>query len=85
MKQLPIPPSSQSGKNLPQCLTAIHRAAARLGAQLLLICLALLGANSADGAALPSNFSETNIPGPTGGAWNEAVGILFDETGRTYV
>ncbi len=85
MKQLPIAPSSQFGKNLPQCLTGIHRAAARLGAQLLLICLALLGANSADGAALPSNFSETNIPGPTGGAWNEAVGILFDETGRTYV
>jgi len=47
--------------------------------------MALLGTNVARGATLLSGFSETTINGPTGGGWSEAVGISFDETGRTYV
>jgi PKD repeat protein len=37
------------------------------------------------GATLPAGFSEQTITGPTGGNWNEAVGIHFEDNGRMYV
>jgi beta-lactam-binding protein with PASTA domain/glucose/arabinose dehydrogenase len=53
----------------------------------LILCLVTLLVPNLElqGAALPAGFSETDVPGPTGGGWNEAVGMTFDATGRTYV
>jgi glucose/arabinose dehydrogenase len=45
-------------------------------------CLSLV---SVEGATLPGNFTETTIAAPSGGNWNEAVGVLFEENGRMYV
>src|SRR6266850_996196 len=37
------------------------------------------------GATVPLGFSETIVPGPNAGAWNEAVGLAFDSAGRMFV
>ncbi|MEY4385505.1 MAG: hypothetical protein RLY20_788 [Verrucomicrobiota bacterium] len=48
--------------------------------------LFLLGrVGQANGATVPAGFSETVIPGPGGGSWNEAVGVTFDAVGRMFV
>ena len=36
-------------------------------------------------ATLPAGFTETIIPGPSGGAWSEVVGLTFENNGRMYV
>src|SRR4051812_41558706 len=36
-------------------------------------------------ATVLPGFAETIVPGPSAGAWNEAVGITFDTTGRMFI
>ena len=36
-------------------------------------------------ANVPVGFSETSIPGPYAGNWNDAVGLTFETNGRMYV
>ncbi len=45
----------------------------------------VLAVGSLHAATLPAGFIETTIPGPNGGDWNEAAGILFDDNVRMYV
>ncbi len=51
----------------------------------LVICLVLEGLGGLSAATVPAGFTDTVIPGPSGGSWNEAVGITFDITGRMFV
>src|SRR4051812_22790605 len=39
------------------------------------------------GSTVPPGFTETVVPGPTatGGVWNQAVGVVFENNGRMYV
>lgn len=39
----------------------------------------------AQAASVPAGFTETLVPGPSGGNWNEAVGVAFDSGGRMFV
>lgn len=50
-----------------------------------LCALVWLNASETSAATLPAGFSETVIPGPLSGGWGEAVGMLFEDTGRMYV
>ncbi len=53
---------------------------------LLLPALSFLPGVRLTAATLPSsNFVETTIPSPSGGNWNEAVGLSFEDNGRMYV
>src|ERR1051325_8793369 len=51
------------------------------------VLIVLFGAAVFQGrcATVPAGFSETLIPGPNGGNWNEAVGVTFDSTARLFV
>ena len=49
------------------------------------LALLVIFADRVNSATLPAGFAETAIAGPTGGNWNEAVGILFEDNGRMYV
>src|SRR6267142_2294889 len=49
------------------------------------ILVAVFATGNLHAATLPSGFSETTVPGPSGGNWSEAVGILFEDNGRMYV
>ena len=55
------------------------------GLLLALCCLGVVAPRIVQSATLPPGFTETVIPGPIAGSWNEAVGITFDPTGRTFV
>src|SRR5438874_4893135 len=54
---------------------------------LIAILLCFLFSKSEDlwAASVPPGFTETVIPGPAGGSWNEALGITFDNTGRMFI
>jgi beta-lactam-binding protein with PASTA domain/PKD repeat protein len=56
-----------------------------LSGLIVFIFLILSGGIELIAANLPSGFSESTVPGPTGNNWNEAVGMTFDATGRMYV
>src|SRR6267378_2464707 len=49
------------------------------------MCCLAISTLSAMAANLPPGFSETVIPGPTSGGWNEAAGMTFESNGRMYV
>ncbi len=51
----------------------------------LLLCQTLMGGFSLFGASVPAGFSETVIASPSGGNWNEAIGLTFENNGRMYV
>ncbi len=52
----------------------------------LAIGLLLAMTTAVQSANVPPGFTETAIPGPGGGgAWNEAVGVTFNEAGRMFV
>src|ERR1043166_5384442 len=48
-------------------------------------CLWSAGLGGLFAATLPAGFTETVIPGPFDGIWNEAVGLSFENNGRLYV
>src|SRR5437899_1866481 len=53
---------------------------------LFALCALFFGApDNSWAATVPPGFSETVIPGPSGGNWNEALGVCFDANGRMYV
>src|SRR2546423_1191048 len=58
-----------------------------LGLKQLLLAASLLifGFQTLIAATVPAGFAQTVIPGPNAGAWNEAVGLAFDNTGRMFV
>src|SRR4051812_14335151 len=53
----------------------------------LLLFVGFYGVTEKDLAAqtLIPGFSQTVVPGPTAGEWNEAVGIRFESNGRMWV
>jgi PKD repeat protein len=54
----------------------------------LLVAIALcglVGATNLSAQTLIPGFSQTVVPGPTAGEWNEAVGIHFESNGRMWV
>ena len=53
--------------------------------RLALCCLWLGGVPEAAAISVPAGFTETVVPGPNAGAWNEAVGVTFNTTGRMFV
>ena len=57
----------------------------RNGLLLALCWLGVVAPGIARAATFPPGFTETVIPGPNAGSWNEAVGITFDPAGRTFV
>ena len=53
---------------------------------LLLVCLVMIeGLGELSASTLPAGFTETVIPGPSGGSWNGAAGVTFDASGRMFV
>src|SRR3954462_8532206 len=52
---------------------------------LALSLFAVMYSYETSATTLPAGFSESIVPGPADGSWNEAVGITFDETGRMFV
>ena len=52
----------------------------------LIVCALLWeGWRDLPAATVPAGFTETALPGPSGGVWNEAVGLTFESNGRLYV
>src|SRR5256885_1027255 len=49
------------------------------------VACGLLAAHALSAATVPPGFTETVVGGPSGGNWNEAVGLTFDSTGRMVV
>src|SRR3989442_12528437 len=43
------------------------------------------GTHALSAATVPPGFTETVVAGPSGGNWNEAVGLTFESTGRMVV
>src|SRR5262245_14710005 len=52
---------------------------------LLALFVWLAGPGDAAAANVPVGFAETIIPGPSGGNWDEAVGVTFSPNGRMWV
>ncbi len=75
-----------SGRRLPCFRTAWL---SRLVASTVVLAAGLsflsLGSGVLSAATVPPGFSETIVPGPSGGAWNGAIGIVFEDNGRMYV
>ena len=58
----------------------------RVVSRMLVACLlCALGATRLQAISVPAGFTETVVSGPNAGAWNEAVGITFNATGRMFV
>ncbi len=67
-----LPPVSRAGRRFYNLST--------LASFVLLASVLCLNA-----ASLPAGFTETPVPGPSAGNWNEAVGITFNPAGRMFV
>ncbi len=76
-----------TGKSFGRSQQTFRRTARANSWLCLVICLGTLFIcnHEFQAAVVPAGFSEVDVPGPTGGDWNETVGMTFDTTGRMYV